>query len=40
MKSPVGGFVLGFVAASVLWLVALTVLGDRLLDTFAHFSGH
>jgi hypothetical protein len=39
MKSPAGGFVLGFVVASIIWLVALTVLGDRLLSAFSHFSG-
>jgi len=40
MKSPAGYFVLGAVVASVFWLIALTALGDQLLNVFSHFSGH
>ncbi|MET0408910.1 MAG: hypothetical protein ABW006_11130 [Hyphomicrobium sp.] len=40
MKNSVGYFVLGFVAAAVIWLIAVRVLGDQLLNTFARFSGH
>jgi arginine exporter protein ArgO len=39
MKSQAGSFVLGFVVASIVWVVALTILGDRLLEVFSHFSG-
>ena len=39
MKST-GYFVLGFVAASALWLIALTVLHDQLFQVFSSFSGH
>jgi hypothetical protein len=37
---PAGYFVLGFVVASALWLVGLTVLHDQLLSVFSSFGGH
>jgi hypothetical protein len=37
---PLGYFVFGFVVASALWLVALTVLHDQLLSVFSGFAGH
>lgn len=39
MKST-GYFVLGFVAASILWLIGLVVLNGELFRTFSSFSGH
>ena len=39
MKST-GYFMLGFVTASALWLIGLTVLHDQLLEVFSRFSGH
>jgi len=40
MKSPVAYFVLGFVTASVLWLLVFAFLNGELLHTFTSFSGH
>ncbi len=40
MKSPTVYFVLGFVTASVIWLIVLAVLNNELLHTFTGFSGH
>ncbi len=40
MKSPKGYFVLGFVTASVIWLIGLAVLNGELLRTFTGFTGH
>jgi hypothetical protein len=40
MKSPTVYFVLGFVTASVIWLIVLAVLNNELLHTFTSFSGH
>jgi hypothetical protein len=37
---PTGYFVLGFVTASVVWLIALAVLNGELFRTFSSFSGH
>jgi arginine exporter protein ArgO len=37
---PIGYFVLGFAAASVLWLIGLAVLNQELFRTFTTFSGH
>jgi hypothetical protein len=37
---PAGYFVLGFVVASALWLIGLTVLHDQLLGVFSSFAGH
>ncbi len=33
-------FLLGFVAATVIWLVVFAYLHDELLRTFSSFSGH
>jgi hypothetical protein len=40
MKSPTGYFVLGFITASVIWLIGLAVLNGELFRTFTNFSGH
>ncbi len=40
MKSPTGYFVLGFLAASAIWLIGLAILNGELLRTFMHFSGN
>jgi len=40
MKSPRGYFVLGFLAASAIWLIGLAILNGELLRTFMHFSGN
>ncbi|CAA2142511.1 hypothetical protein [Hyphomicrobium sp. ghe19] len=40
MKSPAVYFVLGFITASVIWLLVLAFLNDELLRTFSSFSGH
>ncbi len=40
MKSPVASFVLGFVTASVIWLIGLAILNGELFRTFISFSGH
>jgi arginine exporter protein ArgO len=37
---PTGYFVLGFAAASILWLIGLAVLNGELFRTFSNFSGH
>jgi arginine exporter protein ArgO len=40
MKSPTAYFLLGFAAATVIWLVVLAFLNAELLRTFTSFSGH
>ena len=40
MKSPAAYFVLGFITASVIWLLVLAYLNGELLRTFSSLSGH
>ncbi|WP_290979288.1 hypothetical protein [Hyphomicrobium sp.] len=40
MKSPAGYFILGFIVASVLWVIGLAALNGELLRTFTGFTGH
>ncbi|SFV36760.1 hypothetical protein [Hyphomicrobium facile] len=40
MKSPAAYFVLGFITASVIWLLVFAYLNGELLRTFSSFSGH